>query len=111
MNSPARRFGPLPPVPPELLGALRGALDLAFALTTPDAVIVGPVNVPTPAEPTPTMPGRTRSIRSGSAAAAVATPAQPIASAIASRRTATLTAPDRPGPAPGPAWFPSRRRF
>jgi hypothetical protein len=58
MNSPARRFGPLPPVPPELLGALRGALDLAFALTTPDAVIVGPVTVPTPVEPTPTLPGR-----------------------------------------------------
>jgi len=58
MNTPARRFGPLPPVPPELLGSLRGALDLAFALTTPDAVIVGPVNVPPVPEAMPTLPGR-----------------------------------------------------
>lgn len=55
MSTPPRRFGPLPPVPPDLLGPLRGALDAAFALTAPDAVIVGPVSLP-PAVETPVVP-------------------------------------------------------
>ena len=57
MNSPPRRFGPLPPVPPDLLGPLRGALDAAFALTSPDAVIVGPVSLPPPVEQRAVPPG------------------------------------------------------
>ncbi len=36
----ARRFANLPPAPPEVQAALRGALDVAFTLTTPDAVVV-----------------------------------------------------------------------
>lgn len=57
MSTAPRRFGPLPPVPPELLGSLRGALDAAFALTSPDAIIVGPVSLPPPVEVKPVMPG------------------------------------------------------
>jgi hypothetical protein len=40
-----------------LLGPLRGALDAAFALTAPDAVIVGPVVLPPPVEAPTVMPG------------------------------------------------------
>jgi len=57
MSTAPRRFGPLPPVPQELLGPLRSALDAAFTLTAPDAVIVGPVTLPPPVEVRPVMPG------------------------------------------------------
>lgn len=57
MNAP-RRLASLPPAPPEVQAALRGALDVAFTLTTPDAVVIGPISLPpAAAAPAPVMPG------------------------------------------------------
>jgi len=53
-----RRPAALPPAPAELQAPLRAALDVAFTLTTPDAVVVGPVILPPAAEHPPTLPGR-----------------------------------------------------
>lgn len=46
MNSPSSRRATLPPAPPELQSPLRGALDVAFTLTAPDSIVVGPVMQP-----------------------------------------------------------------
>lgn len=54
MNATPRKVGlKLPQMPPDLQSPLRAALDVAFALTTPDAVIVGPVTVPAAPEKAP----------------------------------------------------------
>lgn len=56
MTRPAQHR--LPPAPAEFHAGLRSALDLAFALTTPDAVLIGTVDVPAAPEPLATLPGQ-----------------------------------------------------
>lgn len=57
-TAPPRRPAALPAAPAELQAPLRGALDVAFTLTTPDAVVIGPVILPPAVEHAPTLPGR-----------------------------------------------------
>lgn len=56
MSSAPSRRATLPPAPAELHAPLRGALDVAFTLTSPDSVIVGPVLQPAQADPPPFAP-------------------------------------------------------
>lgn len=46
MKRSTRRFSALPPAPAEQQAALKVALDAAFALTTPDAIVVGAFVLP-----------------------------------------------------------------
>jgi hypothetical protein len=57
MNTAQRKLAPLPAAPPELQAPLRGALDVAFTLTTPDAIAVGPVSLPPAAVAAPALAG------------------------------------------------------
>lgn len=73
MNAVARKYAALPPAPAELQTALRGALDVAFTLTTPDAIVFGPVAAAGAAAPAaPSLSGQpVARVESGSARVAV----------------------------------------